>query len=131
MGQIGINHKGNKTNNFLKLPFKVQFKFWFTKLLLPSSKFNEMSNLLQNQRVNLRTRINFLDSLVRSRLTYACQNWNLTKNQFEILNVSYRSFLRRMIRNGQKFVNPTENDYRFMISNERLHEICHARDEEY
>ena len=36
-----------------------------------------------------------------------------------------------MIRNGQKFVNPTENDYRLMISNERLHEICHTRDVEY
>ena len=101
------------------------------RIQMASSKFNEMSNLLQNQRVNLRTRINFLDSLVRSRLTYACQNWNLTKNQFERLNVSYRSFLRRMIRNGQKFVNPTENDYRLMISNERLHEICHTRDVEY
>ena len=36
-----------------------------------------------------------------------------------------------MIRNGQKFVNSTENDYRLMISNERLHEICQTRDVEY
>ena len=36
-----------------------------------------------------------------------------------------------MIRNGQKFVNPTKNDYRLMISNERLREVCHTRDVEY
>ncbi|XP_066934405.1 uncharacterized protein [Clytia hemisphaerica] len=49
------------------------------RIQMASAKFNEMSNLLQNQRINLRTRINFLNSFVRSRLTYACQNWNLKK----------------------------------------------------
>jgi len=41
-------------------------------------KFATMSNLLQNSRIILKTRIKFLNSFVRSRLTYACQNWNLT-----------------------------------------------------
>jgi len=54
-----------------------------------TTKFAEMSNLHQNFRINLRTRINFLDSYVRSRPTYACQDWNLTDNQLERLNATY------------------------------------------
>ena len=63
---------------------------------MANAKFTELSNLLQNFRVNLRTRILFLNSFVRSRLTYACQNWNLTLYQYERLDISYRTFLRRM-----------------------------------
>ena len=44
-----------------------------------------------------------LDSLicfVRSRLTYSCQNWNLTTAQFVKLDITYRTLLRRMVRRG-------------------------------
>ena len=44
------------------------------------SKFTEMSNLLQNFSINLKSRVMFLNSSVRSRLSYACQNWNITKS---------------------------------------------------
>ena len=98
------------------------------RIQIATSKFNEMSNLLQNHRINIHTRVKFLDSYVRSRLTYACQNWNLSSNQFERLNTTYRSFLRRMVRNGQKYVNEAGNDYRMFISNARLHLICGTND---
>ena len=87
-----------------------------------------MSDLLQNFRINLRTRIKFLNSFVRSRLTYACQNWNPTLVQLERLNVTYRKFLRRMVRGGFRFINEKENDYRLAISNDQLHEICNTTD---
>ena len=98
------------------------------RIQIASVKFTEMSNLLQNFRINLRTRIKFLNSYVRSRLTYACQNWNLTSSQRDRLNATYRSFLRRMVRNGQKHVNESENDYRMMINNRQLHVICGTQD---
>jgi len=98
------------------------------RIQIATSKFNEMSNLFQNHRINLHTRVRFLDSYVRSRLVYACQNWNLSSNQLERLNTTYRSFLRRMVRNGQKYVNEAGNDYRMFISNARLHLICGTND---
>mgnify|MGYP001799860440 FL=1 len=88
------------------------------------SKFVEMSNLLQNIKINLRTRITFFNSFVRSRLIYSCQNWNLGVNQLERLNVTYRNFLRRMIRGGFSHVDEQRNDYRYRINNEKLHNIC-------
>ena len=60
-------------------------------------KFANMINLLQNSKIHLRTRVKFLNSFVRSRLTYSCQNWNLTVGQFGKLHVTYHNLLRRMI----------------------------------
>ena len=48
------------------------------RIQLACAKFAELSNLLQNFHINLRTRILFLNCFVRTRLTYACQNWCLT-----------------------------------------------------
>ena len=61
-----------------------------------------MSNLLQNRHIFLKTRVKFLNSFVRSRLTYSCQNWNLTLRQYEKLDVTYRNLLRRMVHGGFK-----------------------------
>ena len=47
------------------------------RIQLANAKFAELSNLLQNFRIKIRTRILFLNSNVRSRLTYSCQNKNL------------------------------------------------------
>ena len=87
-----------------------------------------MSNLLQNMRINLKTRIKFLNSLVRSTLTYACQNWNTNTNQMDRLNVTYRGFLRCMVRGGYRYINVSENDYRYRINNAELHNLCGTSD---
>lgn len=98
------------------------------RIQLANTKFQQMSNLIQNFRINLKTRILFLNSFVRSRLVYACQNWNLTQKQFDRLDVVYRKLLRRMIRGGFRFVNPDANDYRYAINNNQLHNICGTSD---
>ena len=87
-----------------------------------------MSNLLQNLNVKLTTRIMFLNSFVRSRLTYACQNWNLTRYQYDRLDITYRIFLRRMVRGGFRFIDEVNGDYGYVINNARLHEICGTSD---
>ena len=74
------------------------------------SKFVEMSTLLQNVKINLKTRITFFNMFIRSRLTYSRQNWNLTAHQYERIDVTYRNLLRRMVRGG--FNRVSENDYR-------------------
>ena len=38
------------------------------------AKFATMANLLQNSKIHLKTRVKFLNSFVRSRLTYSCHN---------------------------------------------------------
>ena len=101
------------------------------RIQVANVKFSEMSNLLQNRRIHIRTRIIFLNSFVRSRLTYSCQNWNLNSHQYEHLDVVYRLFLRRMIRGGFKRVDEEENQFKFKITNEKLHNICGTYDVSY
>ena len=40
----------------------------------------------------------------------------------------YRNLLRRMVRGGFSFVNPDDNDYRYVINNNQLHNICGTSD---
>ena len=98
------------------------------RIQLAVAKFSEKSNVLQNFHINLKTRVFFLNSFVRSRLVYACQNWNLNREQFDRLDVSYRKFLRRIVRGGFRFINEKENDFRYRIDNAQLHRICGSSD---
>ena len=68
------------------------------RIQLARLKFAEMSNVLQNFSINLSTRISFLNRFIRSRITYSCQNWNLTTDQYNRLDICYRNLLRRMVR---------------------------------
>ena len=85
-----------------------------------------MSRVLQNFSINLHTWILFLNSFIRSRLVYSCQNWNLNSNQMNRLDVVYQTFLCKMVRGGFKCIDETGNDYRLQISNAHLHDICHT-----
>lgn len=73
------------------------------RIQMANAKFAELSNLLQNFRVNLRIRILFLNSFVRSTLTYACQNWNLTSYQYERLYISCNTFCSRFFFHAHVF----------------------------
>ena len=70
-----------------------------------------------NHRMNLKIRISMLNSLARSRLTYACQAWSLTKQQIDKVDSTYMGMIRRMVRNGFKRKADT---YAFVHSNQRL-----------
>ena len=97
------------------------------RIQMALAKFASMSNLLQNFHIHLTTRVIFLNSFVRSRLTYSCQNWNLTMAQFNKLDTTYRNLLRRMVRGGFRRVDGIA-DFRYKINNEKLHAICHTND---
>ena len=101
------------------------------RIQLANAKFAEMMNLLQNHRINLRTRITFLDSYVRSRLTHSCQNWTLTSAQYDRLDVVYRRFLRRMVRGGfsrRDDDDDQENQFKYKMTNNKIHSICNTVD---
>ena len=94
------------------------------RIQMAYNKFVLMSNLLQNRHIFLKTRVKFLNSFVRSRLTYSCQNWNLTLRQYEKLDVTYRNLLRRMVRGGFKRRGNDDSDFRYKLSNDKIHNIC-------
>ena len=47
------------------------------------AKFATIANQLQNSKIHFKTTVKFLNSFVPSRLTYSCQNWNLTVGQYK------------------------------------------------
>ena len=52
-------------------------------------KFYEIAKNLLNHKISLITRVKILNSLVRSRLTYSCQTWTLTKKHNLDLRACY------------------------------------------
>ena len=90
------------------------------RITLAEAKFYELVKKLTNLHINLKTRVLILNSLVRSRLTYSCQTWNLNDTQNQLINTTYRKMLRRMIRGGFQ----QNEDYHYKITNLKLHEIC-------
>ena len=88
--------------------------------------------------IHLNTRIMFLQSLVRSRLTYGCHSWRPTQTEINKIETTYRHFLRCMVWNGHARVNPPSQDtndtsieeaedddidWSYIINNERLYEL--------
>ena len=68
--------------------------------------------------------------MVRSRLTYSCQTWNINKNQQERIRSTYTSLLRRMIRGGfeRKVDENDDETYQFVLSSNKILEICSTED---
>ena len=116
------------------------------RINLAQNAFAEHRKLLTNMNIKIRTRVQFLESLVRSRLTYGCHSWRPTQPEMDKIETTYRFFLRRMIWNGYTRVNPpprnpsqnqpsvsqtsdveeNEIDWRFVINNDRLYQITCA-----
>ena len=73
-----------------------------TRIDSAEGKFYQHGRKFTNENISLKTRVTLLNSLVRSRLTYGCQVWSLTANQYGLLNATYNRMLRIMVRNGFK-----------------------------
>ena len=70
-----------------------------------------------------------MNSFVRSRLTYACQNWNLKQTQFDRLDSCYTTFLRRIVRGGfRRCEGDDSNQFKLKITNAKLHKLCNTQD---
>ena len=84
-------------------------------------KFYELGKKLMNHKIMLSTRLKIFNALIRSRLTYACQIWNLTKRQFNHINSTYMSMIRKMIKGGYR---RKEGSYSYELTNEELLRKC-------
>ena len=109
--------------------------------------FAEHRKMLTNRNIQLQTRINFLNGLVRTRLTYGSHAWRPKVSELSKLSSTYNHFLRSMIYNGFKRINPppletkisidTSDqdipvdpelvDWRFKINNKQLYEITKTK----
>ena len=86
--------------------------------------FNKHKNSICNRRIHLHTRINLLNSLVRSVFLYSCQATKHTKAQEKKLDALYNTFLRKMVNKGWKSsVVDDDGNYSPTITNIKLHEI--------
>ena len=84
-------------------------------------KFYELGKKMMNFKIMLKTRIKIFNALVRSRLTYSCQTWSLTKKQLQHISASYMSMIRKMVRGGYR---RKQNSYKYMLTNEDLLRKC-------
>ena len=96
------------------------------KIAVAQNKYNQMSKRLQNRKIYLETRVYLLNTMVRSRLTYSCQTWNINLHQQQRIQSTYVTMLRRMIRRGfeRKVDENGDKTYEYVLSNEDVLEIC-------
>ena len=107
--------------------------------------FAQSRKMLTNKNIQLKTRVMFLNSLVRSRLTYGCHAWRPSQPELQKLDAAYNHFLRHMIFSGHTRVNPpprtgaqdtssndseseddSEYDWRYLITNADLRSITNT-----
>jgi hypothetical protein len=90
-----------------------------------TSKFYALSRNMMNSKINMKTRVMMLNSLVRSRLTYGCQTWSCSKNQMNKLNSAYMGFIRRMVKGG---FNRRDGSWSYCYTNNDLLRISDTPD---
>ena len=88
-------------------------------------KFYSLSRNMMNMKIRLRTRIQMLNSLVRSTIAYSCQTWNITKAQMNRLNSQYSAFVRKMTKGGYK---RKPDSWRFIYTNAKLLSMAQTSD---
>ena len=89
-------------------------------------KFYSHAGNLLNRKINIKTRILMLNSLVRSRILYSCQTWCITQLQMQQMNSQYLNFIRKMV-NGE-FRRKGDDSWSFFYSNEDILRIAGATD---
>ena len=87
------------------------------------SKFTALKHLLTDQQITTSTRLKFLNSFVRSRLTYSAATWDLTETQIASLEVIWLRLLRRMVKGGFK----RKEKFKLVFTNQAIYRITAAR----
>lgn len=98
------------------------------RIAVAENKFNQLYKKLTNRNIRLQWRVMILNSMVRSRLTYSCQTWNLNLQQQQRIRSCYNSMLRKMIRHGFERRNRDNDDFGFVITNNDVLQICKTED---
>eukprot|EP00111_Clytia_hemisphaerica_P010884 TCONS_00031852-protein len=91
-----------------------------------------MSKKLHNRKIFLKTRVYLLNTMVRSRLTYSCQTWNITQQQQQQQRIRSTdiNMLRKMVRGGfeRRIDENDEQTFHFLMSSEDILPACKTED---
>ena len=68
--------------------------------------------------------------MVRSRLTYSCQTWNINQQQQQRIRSTYINMLRKMVRGGfeRRIDDNNEQTFHFVMSSEDVLRVCKTED---
>ena len=76
-------------------------------------------------KINIKVKVQILNSLIRSRITYSCQTWSITKLQLNKMTSTYMSFLRKLTKGGYR---RKENSWGYVLTNKDLLRIAKTVD---
>lgn len=93
---------------------------------LAEKKFYELSKTFFNYDIRIKTRVKILNAIVRMRLTYSCQTWNLTNVQKQRINSTYTSMLRKMMKGGYR--RKADGEWGFALTNADLLRLCNTEE---
>ena len=86
------------------------------------NKFYSLSKKFFNRKIQLKTRVEILNSLIRSRLVYSCPTWTISTPQQQKINACYLGMLRKMM--GKCGYKRREGEWAFVYTNEDVKRIC-------
>ena len=100
----GFNLKNTTNFKYLGLMTSIdnENKFLEHRIATALSKFNSLKQVLYDHRIEMKTRLRYLNSFVRSRLTYSAATWQLNATQVSKLEVIWMRLLRKMVNRGFK-----------------------------
>ena len=75
------------------------------------------SKLVKNRHFNLKVGFEYLESLVKSQLSYGVQNWNITEKLKNRLNAAWENFLRKTTNQGYKRKLNDANPFKLLCFN--------------
>ena len=88
-------------------------------------------NLFCNYNLALSQRVHFYNSLIRSRLTYGCQNWALTAAMYDKLDTCQRIMLRKIVGGGfrkRQNLDPDDHSIKYYYLTPDILEITKTED---
>ena len=97
-------------------------KFLEHRIALALSKFTSLKRILCDGRIAMSTRVRYLNSFVRSRLTYSAATWDLSAAQISKLESVWCRLLRRMVNRGFK----RREDFSLVFTNRDIYRITGA-----
>ena len=94
------------------------------RIAITTQKFNQMARTLQNKRIPIKLRTLLFNLKCRSVLCYGIENMILMANPSQKICCCFTFLLRRMIAKGFE---KHQNSYRFVMTNEKVLQICNTQ----
>ena len=85
----------------------------------------QFSSKFFNQKIAIKTRVQIMNSIVRSIMVYGCQTWSLTKQLLRKIKGAYSRILRKMVKGGYR---RKIDSWSFVLTNDEILRQCETED---